>query len=56
MAGRCFLPRPHASPVKNIEVFSRKRSMILQRKVYRSRLNEVKGRRRRGRSRDVLFN
>ena len=39
--GRRFLPRPCASPVKNIEVFSWKRSMILRRKVHRPRPNKM---------------
>jgi len=41
MAGLCFLPRPYADLVKNLEVFSRWRSMVLQHSVRRPKINEV---------------
>ena len=43
MVGRGFPPRRYTSLVKNVEVFSRYRSIILQRMVRHSRLDEVRG-------------
>lgn len=37
MAGGCFPPRPYASLEKNVVVFLRYRSMILQRRMHRPR-------------------
>ena len=54
MAGCRFLLRPYTSLIKNAEIFSRRRFMVLERKGHRWRPNEVGGRERCGWSRPCV--